>query len=517
MNPTVSTNRTDWLFLIALGVLIILLRLPSLEGPLDNDSVAVAYSARLITRGEPLYSTHHPGHHMPGTYYTYALAFRLFGDSGHSVKLLLIPWTIATAISLYYLGSTLGSKPAGIFSSLAFGVLSSHAGLLGTTAEPEMFALLPYTLTILLAVHQIQTKADWKSFFLTGVFGSIAFIYKAVFLAPMVVSFGLIFLDSWKENHTPGEIEFGIKRSLGLIAGFVATLSLVIAYFASIGLFDRFLMVFTFGRIYVDLTDHIPAYVVFFIPILTLAKNNLVITILGIVGTIRLVSDFFTSKKHATSYNLPVTGIMIWFILSILTAGITRMPFPHYTLITLPALSTIVGLEFANFYRIIHASSRSERRVGIFILTAIITVAVINSAITNSSLYTNFVKYKWGWISEETFIVNELADGRYYPRNVELATLIIQMTEPDDYVYHWTDFPMIYYTADLQAPIDMIWPTQAELSGSYKRIFSDHTKIIVVGSSLYLPVPEWMNEELEHSYELVTVIDEQRVYKRIEE
>ena len=82
--------RRELAIILALLLLVVLLRLPFVGQPFENDSSAIAYNARLISRGEPLYGSHHPTHHMPAVYYTYAAAFTLFGDQVESVKALLI-------------------------------------------------------------------------------------------------------------------------------------------------------------------------------------------------------------------------------------------------------------------------------------------------------------------------------------------------------------------------------------------------------------------------------------------
>ena len=78
-----KSNLVLWLIL---SILVILFRLPSLDEPFDQDSSAIAYGARLIVQGEPLYTSFHPAHHLPLAYYVYALAFSLFGDGLFAVK-----------------------------------------------------------------------------------------------------------------------------------------------------------------------------------------------------------------------------------------------------------------------------------------------------------------------------------------------------------------------------------------------------------------------------------------------
>jgi hypothetical protein len=132
-----SSYYQEWLIIIGLSLLVILLRLPSLDHPFDNDSAANAYHARLIVQGEPLYGLHHPAHHLPGVYYTYALAFSLLGDNVWAVKFLLLGWTIATVYLLYRLGSLLidwGAQFFTPFSRRTFGC--------GATAPKSSYLLI---------------------------------------------------------------------------------------------------------------------------------------------------------------------------------------------------------------------------------------------------------------------------------------------------------------------------------------------------------------------------------------
>ena len=62
----------------------------------------------------------------------------------------------------------------------------------------------------------------------------------------------------------------------------------------------------------------------------------------------------------------------------------------------------------------------------------------------------------------------------------------------------------------------MIWPLNAEGTGSYERIFSPQTKYIIVGDGSDLPSVDWLDRELTRSYVLETVIQGQEVYRRAE-
>jgi hypothetical protein len=98
------SKKQGWLTFLSLVILIVIIRLPSLEEPLDNDSGAAAFHARQMLRGEPLYGNFHPTHHLPGIFYTFKIAFELFGDNQIAPKLILLFWFIACAWLLYLLG-----------------------------------------------------------------------------------------------------------------------------------------------------------------------------------------------------------------------------------------------------------------------------------------------------------------------------------------------------------------------------------------------------------------------------
>ncbi len=99
----------------------------------------------------------------------------------------------------------------------------------------------------------------------------------------------------------------------------------------------------------------------------------------------------------------------------------------------------------------------------------------------------------------------------------KIAAYIRDNTTPDDFIYAWSDNVQIYYLADRRAPIEFIWPINAEAADSYKFIFLPQTKYIIVGESILAVKPEWLNEGLEISYTLEKVIEEHNIYRRIDQ
>jgi len=281
-------NR-QWLFLSILVVAVIMLRLPALSQPFDNDSGANAYHARLILRGEPLYSTHHPAHHLPGVYYTYTVAFLLLGDSTWSIKVLLIPWTILTAYIIYLYGKQLDRELTGYLASFFFILLTSHVFLKGHTAETELFANLPITAAIFLAVYLTINNAKNWLFTFVGVICAVAFLYKAVFLSPIIIVGIILIVDALLTKEKVDSWQISARRIFWTACGFVVPILIVLILFARIELLSRLLLVFTLGQGYtVDQASRVGIFQVIYLPFYVLAINNLAILILSIAGIVNL-------------------------------------------------------------------------------------------------------------------------------------------------------------------------------------------------------------------------------------
>lgn len=516
---TAYLNRT-WLVVVGLAILVLILRLPTLEEPFDIDSGANAYHARLIFRGEPLYSTHHTAHHLPGVYYTYVLAYMLFGDSIWSVKFLLIPWTILTAFSIYKIGFRLKDNITGILAAVFYIILNSQILLKGDAAGKEIFANLPITASILLGMELILNRSKSWKFLFVGALCAIAFLYKPVFLFPIIVTSIMIVVNAWLNKHISHSSETAFLRILWGGIGFIIILFIVVGMFARLGLFSRFMMVFTFGQNYVDqITTNSSFISILILPIYILVFNNIILLLLSMGGCVRILRR--TSKKYQTNqaFTIISLGIISWYILSIFTAGITRRGWNHYSLIIIPPLTILAAWEIGQLHRKFIARRNNQKRYLSLIPFFVLLAAVIFfSGLSNYKFYYHYSRYKLGIDTYEEFLVNgSFLEGTGMVASQKIAAYIRDNTTPDDFIYAWSDNVQIYYLADRRAPIEFIWPINAEAADSYKFIFLPQTKYIIVGESILAVKPEWLNEGLEISYTLEKVIEEHNIYRRIDQ
>lgn len=493
-------------FLLAL--LVVAIRLPSLDLPLDNDSSEHAFFARQMLRGEVLYDKFHTGHHLPGIYYTFVLAFKLFGDNPAAPKLLLLAAAFASAWLIFLMGRAFFDEPTGILSAIFYTLASSQVWFSGTTAEMEHFANLPLVATIFLFLILLRKNAPAVQFVWVGVLGAICILYKVVFIGSLATAGISILIAAWLERDQTGNGKKLFFRVGSITIGVMLPLAVVGGYFASMGLWQRLMLVFTFGFNYFNDTALLSGGMIFprpfGFPLFVAAVNNTPLLVFGLIGTYRLTRR---SIPMGTIQNLTDFTLALWLIISFASAGIRGGGYEHYALVVLPPLALMGGNEISRAYQ--HwqiASSKKQAFLGAGIMTALI---VITFFWMNFDLYRNYISYK------ADRIFHENSTHQYYPDSEQaIAEYIKSHTMPDDFIYVWSDNITLYYSTNRLPPIDILMPYYVSATGSPQRIFNPRTKYIVLDSINILPRPQWLISGLDQNYFLETTITEKEIYRR---
>lgn len=144
------------LVVIALGILV---RVRLAGVPLERDEGEYGYAGRLILQGIPPYKLAY-NMKFPGTYYTYALIMRLFGQSPRGIHLGLALVNASTAWLVFAIGRRLlGSLPAAV-ASTSFTFLSLDRWIMGVFAHATHFVLLPAMAGFALLLHTLELSAQ---------------------------------------------------------------------------------------------------------------------------------------------------------------------------------------------------------------------------------------------------------------------------------------------------------------------------------------------------------------------
>lgn len=517
MTTCTVPQRQEYTALVALSLLAVLLRLPSLEQPFDNDSGAIAYHARRIVRGEPLYGVHHPAHHMPAVYYVYALAFTLFGDSVWAVKFFLLPWTALTVYLAYCLGRLLVGREMGLLAAVFYAFLSSDVWLFGSSAEIEVFANLPRIAAPLIAVSLARRGARSWRFLFVGLVSGIAVLFKVVYLSPLAMTGLVLLLDVWRNKGSFASWQRAIRGSLWTGLGLALALAVTVGYFWSQGLLSRFLLVLTIGRGYVAMRNAASSFLAytFLYPLGVLTSRNVVLVVCAVAGWVGVFLEQYRAIRARNKAILSQMFVVLWLLLALIEAGFSRVAFPHYYQLVIPPLAVLA----AWFVHRIAGVLRAQYPKGATVLAVLSVAAVVGVSLgQNAHYYTTYARYKLGLGTYEDFVQYgwHRAMGEEFIRVQELADYVREHTLPTDRIYYWSGGVQIYYLADRLCPIDIIWPIYAEATGPYQRIFGEQTRYVILGESNNIPRPAWLYDGLAQQYVLETTIRGQEVYRRID-
>jgi 4-amino-4-deoxy-L-arabinose transferase-like glycosyltransferase len=507
-----AQKRNEILIFLFLAIFVLILRWPSLEQPFENDSGATAYHARLIYQGEPLYGTHHPAHHMPGVYYSYALAFQLFGDSVWAVNFLLILWLILSTYILYLLASTIVDKPTGLLAGILFAFLSMDVSFMGSTAKIEQFANLPRIAVIFILVRLLIQKSAPRKYFFVGLFSAVVFLYKAVYFSPLTISAFVLVGDYIGNKNKPGQVRLFLLRALWIGLGFISAIIPVGIYFGLSGLLPRFFQVFTIGQKYIHIaTNDSPVLLALTFPFFRLGYSNPTLMVFFLGG----IYFLFRCRKTIRNW-IYLIIILLWFVLSYIEASASLTGFVHYYIPLLPPIAIITAWFLIDVSRLIRNNLQTKHHHLSIILPGILILSAFSHLIYNNfDTYYYYFRQKMYQDSYEEFILAGFPySNLQYP--IDVARYIQGHTSADDFIVVWSDDIQIYYLADRRCPIDIIWPIYSEATGPYTRIFQSKTQYIILGDMFFEFFPDWLYEELDGKYQLETIIHGLRIYTRIE-
>jgi 4-amino-4-deoxy-L-arabinose transferase-like glycosyltransferase len=542
---SIRIKRQELLIALLLLLWVIFLRLPTFGRPFENDSGAIAYHARLIAQGEPLYGIHHPAHHMPGAYYTYALAFRLFGDTSDSVRLILLLWTAATVFLVYQLGRLVMDRKAGLLTAGLAALLFSHIGLSGLNAKIESFVLLFHVATVLLLFYLLQKESTPWLFSLVGALAGISFLYKVNYVSPLILA-GVVWLwQLWQlwQRKRERSIASMFVMPYWIGTGFVTILLPVALYFHNLGLWDRVLLAFTLGQKYIiDTGRPWNLELIILYPLTALTVNNPVLLVAALSGFVFLIRRSLIQLQSITKNSLDPRAaiprlknsenagrldlmwlIAVWFALAIMETGISRVYFAHYYLMTVTPATLLAVWFLRQLWRDMVTSKPCEllqSRDSILrwtVMLIILTLPVLPSIAQHGAYYYHFYgRYLLGYESYAQFMVAGLPDrqAEYIQRTAELADYVQMHTTPTDTIYNWSDDMHLFYQANRRAPVDIIWPVYASAITSRDHIF-EATYIIVGPTTFgYTSLPDWLANGLAENYELEATLQDKYLYRR---
>lgn len=198
----------------------------------EFDQGLFIYSADRIMTGQAQY-TDDFDNMPPGIYYLNILAFKVFGNHATSSHLMTVLFDIGIIVLLFFIGYTLHSRSAGLFSAAFYAAcfVMIRWAPKGGTENPMTFFLLAALLCYILALERFKKSAT-PLLFCSGLLIAAAFMIKqpaVFFVLTLALHQGYI---AYKEGTLTGTI----TKLVWVAMGFTFFVALVCGWLASKGI-----------------------------------------------------------------------------------------------------------------------------------------------------------------------------------------------------------------------------------------------------------------------------------------
>ncbi len=409
-------SQNFW-FLFFTSVFFFLLRLPSLFEPYWYGDEGIYQALGIgINNGRILYRDIFDNK-PPFLYYLYSI----FESDQFLVRLASLIFGIVSVILFFYLAKKLlDSKKAIYISTLVFATAFGLPLIEGNIANAENFMLLFNLLAAFLVLKAIETKANMKLLFVAGIAISISFLFKIVAIFDLAAF--SIFLFFYLDKD-PKKL---FSKVYPLILGFLIPVLGVTLYFFVNSAFAFFIKAAFSNNVgYVGYGNK------FIIP------QGLLYLKLAVIG----ILVFLLYKKRDVIEKKQVF-VYLWIFFAMFSALFAQRPYTHYVLVTIPALSLLLGITLNKGKNFIF--NISLLLISLFLLA------------TNFSYYIKTIYYYPNYIS---FILGNKSVydyQRFFDRNTPndylLAAFLNANSKKTDNVFIWGNNAQVYKMTEKLPP-----------------------------------------------------------------
>ena len=240
--------------LLLLGLLLLLtmaLRVPLLDIPFERDEGGYSYIAWRLGYHELPYRDW-IDHKPPAIYWVYHLALSLPFESIRSVHVMALLFSASSACALFFLASRFVGRPWAAVAAALFALVSTDPLVQGTSANTELFMLLPLILSQLAFLSAASGgRRRILLMIVCGVLSGIAVAFKQVAAVNWLFLIACYFAFATGGRRLRETLSFAAWSTTGLAASW----GLMAMYFAfHHALRDFIYWVFTYNLEYADAT-----------------------------------------------------------------------------------------------------------------------------------------------------------------------------------------------------------------------------------------------------------------------
>jgi hypothetical protein len=425
-----------WLLLLAILIATAILRLPTIDTPLERDEGEYAYAGQLLLQGVPPYAAAY-NMKFPGIYAAYALVLAAFGSSARGVHLGLLMVNGAAIVLVFLLARRLYGRSAGVVAAATYALLSMSRSVLGMAGHATQFVVPPALLGALLLAPGGRGIGRGR-LFASGLCMGVALLVKqhgfgfALFGVAIVIG-GTLRMGG--RSMREALVRIGIY-TLGVVVPLAAT---CVALYRA-GVLDRFwFWTVDYARAYTSERGLGSAWLHFWANFRPVAEPS---TPLWLVAGAGMALIWLGREERARARF--VTALFAGSMLAILPGLWFRQ---HYFILLLPVVAILVGATFA-FAARWTARWGWPRPVGVAVPLLLFLTALTHSLVSQKEL---FVRRSPAELSRDIY------GGDPFPEALEIARYIAAHSRPESRIAVLGSEPEIYFYANRRSATGYIY------------------------------------------------------------
>jgi hypothetical protein len=312
-------------FALALG-----LRYPVADLPLERDEGEYAYIAQRWRLGEVPYRDSFD-QKPPAVFFCYLIIQSTLGTSPAALHWGTTLYTLGTLTVVFALGRKLFSFSAGVIAAALTAFLTTEQSFFGNAANTEIFLILPLSAAVLTGLRAVERDSFWWAL-VTGVLAMAALLCKQVALYAVL----LLLLMLFRRAQRPWLL------TTAMLLGAAGTLALVLGYFlyhgAGYAFYDCVLGYNLSYATRVPLALYPRFFLESFRPILLSCWPIYLFAALA-------VARAWMQRREAGqgTFRSQVLLVLLWLGACSLGTATGGLFYPHYFLLTVPALALLAG------------------------------------------------------------------------------------------------------------------------------------------------------------------------------
>ncbi len=421
-----SNKSLPWIGLLAVLAAVALLRTKLLSLPLERDEGGYAYFGQLVLDGIVPFAAAYDTK-LPGIYYIYAGIIWLFGSSPSGIHTGLLVANLVTMVSVFALGRRMGGDKVGLFSSLAYGVLSLSPWVQGLWAHLEHFLVAAVAIGLLLLL-EAQARGSRKHAFLAGLFFGVALLIKQPALA--FAGFGACCLVlGLPERRRSGSPPVRAMLLLLLLGASLPSL-LEAAHLFGAGVWEKFrLWTFDYPARHISSNSIDVGIALLKKRAGRILSPQLVLACFALLG--------FLPPLWRRSWARTAGFLWLFFLFSLIALSPGLFFRPHYFLLMIPAVSLLAGFGFALIVEGLGLFLAGWwKRAAVVILVA---AAIVTPFYRDAAFFFRMSNFE---ASRAVYQSNP------FPESLVIANFIREKTTPDDRIAILGSEPQIYVYAE---------------------------------------------------------------------